>query len=178
MACSSIALTNIAKECRNSSGGIKDIWIILADDVTSVAVDSTTEMVTGITLASGKTYSHWQFNAETANAASTTTVDNAAGTMFVQTDLALQFSKMENVKRLQIKAATVDFVKVIFRDNNGKLFFLGYDNPVYASASTGNTGTAMGDLNGYNITLTDISKDMPMEVSMDADDLEAIGIVL
>lgn len=178
MACSSLTIGAIAKECKNNTGGVKDVFIIKAEDITSIATDSTTETITGITAATGKTFAHWQFNSETANATSTATMDNAAGSFYVQTDLALVFSKMESVKRLQIKAATLDDTAVIFRDNNNRLWYMGYSNPVYASAMGAETGTAMGDRNGYTITLTDVSSDLLREVVMTAEDLAALGIVL
>ena len=95
---------------------------------------------------------------------STMTTDEAAGTMSVQTDLALQFSKMETAKRLEIMAMCMDSLKGIVLDSNGKYWLLGYDYPITASAATGNTGTAFADFNGYNITLTDNSREFPFEI--------------
>ena len=108
--------------------------------------------------------------------ASNGNVDAAAGTYFIQTDLTLQFSKMESVKRLAIQAATFEDTIVVVKDNNYQLFYLGYDNPVNSTAVTGASGTAYGDLNGYTITLTDISNELPFTVNMDASALSAIGI--
>lgn len=174
----SLTLTDIHRECRNNLGGVKDIWIISEDNVNNITLDDASETVKTITLAESATFSHWQFNPETASMNSTLNLDNAAGTLYVSTELALQFSKMESVKRLQIKAATIGNFKVVVRDNNDKLFLLGYDNPVYATAATATTGTAMADLNGYTMTLTDLSKDIPMEISMTSESLAQIGIVL
>ena len=50
------------------------------------------------------------------------------------------------------------------KDANGIYWYLGYDEPVNASAADGQTGTARGDANRYTITLQDNSKEMPMEV--------------
>jgi hypothetical protein len=36
----------------------------------------------------------------------------------------------------------------------------------------------MGDLNGYTITLTDLSKGLPMEIDITTADLADLGIVL
>lgn len=178
MACNTITLANIGKECRNATGGLKDIWIIEHSDVTGVTVDDTTEKVTDINLTASKTFKHWQFNAETGSMTSTGNINTQNGTYYVQTDLALQFQKMESVKRLQLTAATAGETAIVVRDQNNVLFYLGYDNPVMASAIGGNSGTAMGDLNGYTITLTDLSKGLPMEIDMAAADLSALGIEL
>ena len=58
---------------------------------------------------------------------------------------------------------TIDMTKV--KDANGKYWYLGKDEPVNASASDGQTGTARGDTNRYSITLQDTSLEMPYEVS-------------
>ena len=53
---------------------------------------------------------------------------------------------------------------VIVKDNNGKFWYLGYDEPVMASAGDGQTGTAASDANRYSITLQDQSLAFPYEV--------------
>ena len=65
-------------------------------------------------------------------------------------------------------ALCMDEVAVIVLDNNGKYWFLGYDNPVTATAATGQSGTAFGDFGGYNVELTDNSKELPYEVTAEA----------
>ena len=178
MACNTITLTDIGKECRNATGGLKDIWIIEYADVTSRTMDPVTEKITAITLAADKSFKHWQFNAETGSMTCNGNINYQNGTYYVQTDLALQFQKMESVKRLQVTAATAGETIVVVRDQNNVLFYLGYDNPVVTSAVGGNSGTAMGDLNGYTITLTDLSKGLPMEIDITTADLADLGIVL
>ena len=54
---------------------------------------------------------------------------------------------------------------VIVKDNNGVYWFLGYDEPVNATAGGGQTGQAKTDANQYTITLTDESHELPYEVS-------------
>lgn len=177
--CYTIGLTSISKECKNSLGGIKDIWIgdrsaLLNDCQLSVDPSNETLKITGQTTE----LKHWEFRPETASVTSTVNIDNAAGTLYVSTELALQFSKNERLKRLQIKAATIGDFVVIYRDNNDNLFYLGYDNPVTATSATAASGTAFGDFNGFNITLSDFSKDLPMELNMTKTELSDIGIEL
>ena len=71
---------------------------------------------------------------------------------------------METTKRVEITALSVNDLVAIVKDANGVYWYLGYDEPVNASAGDGQTGTARGDANRYSITLQDISKEMPMEV--------------
>ena len=71
---------------------------------------------------------------------------------------------METAKRVEISALAVNDLVAIVKDANGIYWYLGYDEPVNASAGDGQTGTARGDANRYTITLQDNSKEMPMEV--------------
>ena len=165
MACSSITLNGIGLGCKNSMGGLKAVYIIKEDDIDDITL--TEGVITDITLKEGKKFKTYRFRKSTSQMSTTLTTDEAAGTLSFQTDLALQFTKMETAKRLEIMSLCVDSVKVIALDSNGVYHFLGYDFPVTASSATANTGLAFSDFSGYNITLTDNSKELPYIVEMD-----------
>ena len=162
MACNSITLAGIGLGCKDNMGGIKEVYLIKEDDITSITVAE--GAVSAITLAEGASFKTYKFRKGTSQFTSTMTTDEAAGTLSVQTDLALQFSKMETSKRLEIMAMCMDSMKAIVLDSNDKYWLLGYDFPVTASAATGQTGTNFGDFGGYNVTLTDNSKEFPYEI--------------
>ena len=122
-------------------------------------------MIGSITLKEEAKFKTYRFRKGTSQFTSTMTTDEAAGTLSVQTDLALQFSTMDTAKRLEIMAMCMDSMKAIVLDSNGKYWFLGYDFPISASAATGQTGTNFSDFGGYNVTLTDNSKEFPYQLS-------------
>ena len=99
---------------------------------------------------------------------STYTVDQAASVKFVTTTLALQFNHLSTAKRLEMNALALADLAVIVLDSNGKYWYLGYDDPVTMSAGDQTTGTARTDANRYAITLEDVSRNYPYEVSADA----------
>lgn len=162
MACNSITLAGIGLGCKDNMGGIKEVYLIKEDDVKKITVAD--GAVTEIELGESASFKTYKFRKGTSQMTSTMTTDEAAGTLSVQTDLALQFSKMETAKRLEIMAMCMDSMKAIVLDSNGKYWLLGYDFPVTASAATGQTGTNFGDFGGYNVTLTDNSKEFPFEI--------------
>ena len=164
MACS-ITMTGIAAECKDSIGGIKAAYIAEHADVRSLNEEM--GVITAITMATGKTFKPFVFRKETGNFTSTINSDDAAGTTFVQSEIVLQFTKQETAKRLEIAALMVGNCAVIIEDGNGKYWFFGEDFPVVLTAGSAASGTAMGDFNGYNITLTDKSKALPKEVDAD-----------
>lgn len=166
MACSSIALAGINTGCKDNMGGIKEVYIVKKDSITEVTL--TEHQISAITMAETAKWSTYKFRKGTSQFTSTMTTDDAAGTMSFETVLALQFSKQDTAKRLEIMALCMDEVAVIVLDNNGKYWYLGYDNPVTATAATGQSGTAFGDFGGYNVELTDNSKELPFEVTAEA----------
>ena len=166
MACSSITLAGINTGCKDNMGGIKEVYIVKKDSITEVAL--TENQISAITMAESAKWSTYKFRKGTSQFTSTMTTDDAAGTMSFETVLALQFSKQDTAKRLEIMALCMDEVAVIVLDNNGKYWYLGYDNPVTATAATGQSGTAFGDFGGYNVELTDNSKELPFEVTAEA----------
>ena len=167
MACKSFALSGIGKQCRNNTGGIKEVYIAKASDITKVSLNTEESQIASITMDTAAKFRTYLFNRGTASMTSTAASDVTIGTFSVATELALQFSKMETSKRLEIMALCLEDVVVIVKDFNGKYWYLGYDFPVEASAATGVTGTNQSEFNGYTVTLTDTSTEFPFEVPAD-----------
>lgn len=165
MACKSFALSGIALPCKDNMGGIKEVYITKSSDISGIELNTEKSQVSTITMAEGTKFKTYKFRKGTANMTSTAASDEAIGNFSVTTELALQFSKMETSKRLEIMALCLEDVVAVALDFNGKYWLMGYDFPVSATAATAQTGTATTDLNGYNITLTDTSAEFPFEIS-------------
>ena len=163
-------LSGLVKDCSPSMGGILEVLLANREDVASV--EAGTGKISGITMEASAKFKKYTFARNTGSLTSTYTIDQASGVKYVTTDLVLQFNRMETTKRVEITALSVNDLVAIVKDANGVYWYLGYDEPVNASAGDGQTGTARGDANRYSITLQDISKEMPMEV--DASTIEGI----
>lgn len=161
MACNQ-TLSGLVKDCSPSMGGITEVLLANREDVSSVTANS--GKISEITMASSAKFKKYSFARNTGSMTSTYTIDQASGVKYVTTDLLLQFNRMETAKRVEISALAVNDLVAIVKDANGIYWYLGYDEPVNASAGDGQTGTARGDANRYTITLQDNSKEMPMEV--------------
>ena len=161
MACNQ-TLSGLVKDCSPSMGGITEVLLANREDVSAVTAGS--GKISEITMASSAKFKRYTFARNTGSMTSTYTIDQASGVKYVTTDLLLQFNRMETAKRVEISALAVNDLVAIVKDANGIYRYLGYDEPVNASAGDGQTGTARGDANRYTITLQDNSKEMPMEV--------------
>ena len=163
MACSLNTLAGIAGSCESNQGGIIEVYINHFDQVEDVTVES--DKITTVTLkTSGEKFHKYNFKRNTGSLTSTYTIDPANGVSFVTSDLSLVFAKQDTAKRIEISALALDDLVVIVKDANQKYWYLGYNEPVQASAATAQTGTNRTDGNNYNITLQDTSLTLPYEV--------------
>ena len=167
MSCTNYTLSGINTNCKDSLGGIKEVYIAPYNGIGSVTMNSETHQIDEIEALDGTQFYAFKLRKNTGSMTSTLQVSDTASN-YIQTELTLQFMKMETNKRLQIMALLMEECAVIVLDANNKYWYLGLDFPVEASAGTAQSGTAIGDLNGYEITLTDISKELPYEVSPSA----------
>lgn len=166
--CGAVTLNAIDARCDASMGGIKEIYIALRDDIkdnlSTRKKDITINeegVITAIAMEQGKKFEKWLFRKNTGSYTSTASMDNAIGTNYVTTEVALQFSRAEAGKRLNIQSAINANAVVIVRDMYDQYVFLGLDNDVNVTAATMQSGTANTDLSGFNLTLTDISQELP-----------------
>lgn len=190
MACSTYTLNGIARGCKDSIGGIKKVWLAADYDKVLAMIDrkamneGTTAANAVFTLKSTATvdplaaeFKVFNFFANTGSLTSTLQTAENAGNSW-QTELSLQFMKMETSKRLEIEAMLMGECCAFVEDVNGKVWFLGLDRALTGTAGVAQTGTSNTDLNGYTVTITDASLRLPFEVTKDdiIEALEAITI--
>lgn len=160
MPCSQ-TLAGIARDCSSNMGGIKTVYIANKADVTSVTV--TSGVVSAITMASSKKFFKYAFAPFTSSFTSNWNVSPENGTKYVETLLTMVFNKMDATKRMEIVALAQTEMVVVVEDNNGTMWYLGYDEGVrLTTGSDGQTGTNRADRNGYTVVLQDVSAELPM----------------
>ena len=158
MACS-ITLKGIQKDCKHNIGGVRKIWIAAYTKGTTTVDSGKISAISNVADFKG-----YEFTNNTASMTSTLNKDLANGTSYVNTEVIVQFNRMETEKRLEVETLSIGDLQIIVLDNNGIYWFLGNDAPVEASAGTAQTGTAKSDGNFYNLTFTDESFEYPYEI--------------
>lgn len=168
MACVSLSSITLNK-CQTSLGGILTAWIIDRDDLTiTKSVDSSQNETGEVTLAvaSGKSWSAFQFRKQSSSLNTEMTIDDANGIQFATTTLVLNFSRQEVSKRVAVQSLLSNpNLAVVVKDANGEYIFMGVDSPVSATAGAASTGQASTDPNQYSVTLTDICGQLPYFVA-------------
>ena len=163
MSCISKTISGLAHDCSSNIGGISKVWITgYKEGAATLEADVINGFNEAVTLESWKPFA---FRKGAASMTKTANIDDANGINYITTELVINFSRMETTKRIEMQALLLDEVMVIVKDNNGVYWFLGYDEPVKASAGGGQTGQAKTDANQYTITLKDESHELPYEVS-------------
>ena len=162
MSCTAYTLKGITNDCSTSKGGIREIYI--ADWAKYIfTVGASDNTVTALKL-DAQWYKYY-IKKNTSSFTSTATIDQANGVNYVSTELTLVFTKMETSKRVEMSALLLNDVAVIVVDSNNKAWCLGLNNPVNATAGSGESGTSATDGNKYTLTLTDESDTFPFEYS-------------
>ena len=161
MSCSQ-TLAGIARDCAANMGGIKRVLLANQSDVTAIA--ETSNVVTTITMDTGKKFKEYNFRPGTGSLSSNWQVNAENGVAYVQSDLVMVFNRMETSKRVEIIALAQADLYAIVEDMNGTYWLLGQYEPLVLSAGDGLTGTARSDRNGYSVTLQDNAPGLPAEV--------------
>lgn len=150
MAC--LLTTGYSLGCRDSIGGIQDVWIGNFGPNATYTLNATDT----ITAFTGTTVSYFKFEQEMEtgqfNQAGAYSTEN--GTVFFTQELQLSFHKNDATLRNQLLVLSQANMSVIVKDQRGEYWLMGYQNGVRATAGSMNTGKAFGDLNGFTITLT------------------------
>lgn len=167
---SNITLKGITNSCEASLAGISDVYIGYFGDF-AVEVSESAQTVTSFTAATTGQVSNnlykYEFAKQTGSLTSTLTKDEVNGVRYFTNELALQFNKLETAKHLEMTALATEKLIAIVKDNNGKYWFIGYDGYLSATEGTAESGTAFGDHNGYNLTMSQMSSYLPFEIKYD-----------
>lgn len=178
--CTSLSYTleGIDLGCSAGMGGVKTLYLINEANVTieidREVVDGNPPRVKSVALKGTDKFKEFKFRKGTASMTSTYNTDDTGSFSSFTTELALQFSQMESQKRMQIMAMCYNSLKGVVEDSNGRLWLLGADYPINASAATGVTGVGAQEFNGYTVTLKDESTELPYEIPTAAFNIESL----
>ena len=135
-------------DCREAVGGIDAVYFIEYANVT--AMTDASGVITALTKASGKRF--WKFDVptkSTANANSNPVGSTENGTLFFEQMVTFPINKRDATTRNIITELAKNRVIAVTKDKDGtyRMYFKSYGG--YLGQSTGQTGAAAGDANGY-----------------------------
>jgi len=144
-------------DCKDAVGGIKSIHLI---DWASTGFTVSGGEVTATTVASGDVYTY-ELPKGVGSMTTTTNVSQENGTVFNQSDIVARLRKLSTTNRNELKLLAQNRVFCIVKDNNDNYWLAGNEYGCDITAMTSESGTAMGDVQGYNFTLSAIEAESP-----------------
>lgn len=163
MPCSA-TLSGLVRDCEPNAGGVKALYIANKDDVSDITLDSTGAKISAVTMASSAKFKGFYFKPGQATVTLTGAVNEAGDYAGEDGVISVNFGRMDTSKRTQMHALSIAELVVIYTDNNGISWLLGYDNPVLRNGGESGTGTARTDHNHYGLELHSSDLSLPFEV--------------
>jgi hypothetical protein len=139
------------RPCKDSVGGLKAVYFINYG-VIDASFDSTdTDMIDGL----GSGVSAYRYDLKgNSNLEQTITSSTDTGGTFFEQALTLVLPKLTIKDHKEIKLLTFGRPHIIVKDNNDNYFMVGLEHGADVTGGTISSGAAMGDLSGYNLTLS------------------------
>lgn len=143
--------TGYTLDCRDSIGGIKEVYFMELSNVSGTTVASGT--VTAIVKATGKRFFKYEQEINTADFTEDDKYSRENGTLYFEQKLSLVFNKYTAalMQELLLLAKNRLVALVVMKDGTNR--YLGYLNGLMVSEGQYTGGKAMGDRNGKTITL-------------------------
>lgn len=137
-------------DCRNSQGGVKEVYLMEFDNLVSVTAAS--GVVSVVTKLTGKRFWLYQQVKQNSSADETIQANEENGTIFYEQSLKLIINQMQASVRNEILLLSQQRLVAVVVDRNGNGWLYGQINALLIQAgSKGSTGKAMGDRNGYEL---------------------------
>mgnify|MGYP003131632245 CR=1 FL=1 len=150
MACS-LTINGRAFPCKDKIGGIKRVWIKAFDAADWGAI---TNGVIAAASSAAITVFGFELTKNSGSFQQTVTASVENGTVFYSQVLEISMPNLVAADNVEIADLLKNRLCVIVQDNNDNYFLMGHTTGAEATGGTVGTGTAKGDLNGYQIQLT------------------------
>ena len=149
MACAA-TVTGRALPCKDSLGGIKEIWIApftgsMFDAVSAGAIADTT---------AATTFKNYDMHKNTGSLTQTVNASVENGTIFYTQVVSCVFSNEVAADISNFQDLTKGRVSIVVQDVNDNLFVMGHTRGVELTGGTLESGVAMGDFNGLKFEFT------------------------
>lgn len=140
--------------CKEFVGGIKAIYFINYGTMGAITYDATVDEEDAIATIAGVT-TLYKFELKGANSfEQTITSSRENGTTFVEQSLTFTIKGQDVITTKQMKLLAWGRPHVVIRTNANNFFIAGLEHGMEVTTGVISNGTAMGDLNGYTMTLS------------------------
>jgi hypothetical protein len=141
-----------AEQCKEFVGGIKSIYFINYGEMGAITPDAG-DLSDEIDSVAG-TFDLFKYDLKGANSfEQTVTSSRENGTTFVEQTLTFTIKGLDATTTKQMKLLAWGRPHVVIKTNANNFFLAGLEHGMDVTTGLISNGTAMGDLNGYTMTL-------------------------
>lgn len=157
------ALNGVAKSCDNNVGGVTEVFIYDAEDVSAIA--DSAGSITSMTLATGGVGQQFVIKRNTSNYTEEAAIDLVNGSSFITQTINLMFHRREASKSyaIQLLGEGQRDLVIIVKDANG-LYWV-FDDMQLSAVGEG-SGTAKADGSKYSVTFVGEAVEYAWEASL------------
>tara|TARA_R110002020_G_scaffold115102_2_gene264729 strand:- start:2395 stop:2976 length:582 start_codon:yes stop_codon:yes gene_type:complete len=145
-------------ECKESVGGIRNIYFINYGDMGALTLNTTGELLTD--LGEPSTAFQYALNPQSSDFDEAITVSEENGTVFYEQTLNLALPNLSADALKELKILAQGRFQIFVEDNNinevtghGDLYLAGAYNGLTVTGGNIGRGKAFGDMSGYNLSL-------------------------
>ena len=143
------------RPCKDSVGGLKAVYFINYGETNYDVVMNTTSGTEDNIASIGAVGAAYRYDLKgNSNLEQTVVSSTDTGGTFFEQVLTLVLPKLTAKDHKQIKLLSFGRPHVIIKDNNDNYFLAGLEHGMDVTGGTVSSGSAMGDLSGYTLTLT------------------------
>jgi len=147
-----------AEICKDSVGGLKNIYFTNYDEIDGYTYDVTNTDVIA-TAFGAATINAFKYELKGANVLDeTVTSSRDNGTTFTEQALTVVLKKVDITTHQEMKLLSYGRPRAIIEDYNGNFRLLGLEHGLELETMVISSGTVMADLNGYTLTLKGMEK--------------------
>lgn len=143
------------RPCKDSVGGLKAVYFVNYGESNYSPVMSTTSGEEDSIASIGTVAAAYRYDLKgNSNLEQTIVSSTDTGGTFFEQALTLVLPKLTKKDHKQLKLLSFGRPHIIIKDNNDNYFVAGLEHGMDVTGGTISSGSAMGDLSGYTLTLT------------------------
>jgi hypothetical protein len=165
-----------AYPCKDAIGGIKEVlWVKHSSvDYGAIAAGAVSDVDTAPSTGGSITFYRWELSKNSGSFQQNVQSSVENGTVYYEQVLTIQTPKLSAADNAELAEVLKNRLSIVVRDNNDNYHVMGYATGAEVTGGNFGTGTAKGDLNGYNLVFTAEEK-VPAPFGPDFTDSTVVG---
>jgi hypothetical protein len=160
-----VLATGFALDCRDSIGGVDEVWIGELDGIDFDTLTVVDGAITVMAMSGLKLFYNYKLRRNTSEAKADFDGEVANGSGYIKHSVEIQLDRFDVATRNEIRTLGKKPLVFIVKDKNGLLSVYGLYHGLDLESGTGGTGQEANSLNGFVLTFMGEETDFPQGIS-------------